>query len=87
MKKTITQTLLASGYLALALCAAPQWIQTFITRDARGLSLPFLAAFAGGLAVLQIAFRLARPGRIIELGNLAGLSNALMMLAAYFWAA
>lgn len=73
------------GYIGVALCGAPQWIQTIITGKAEGLSLVFVAVLAVALICLQIGFQKDRLGLAYRIGNAAALFNALAMGAAWAW--
>lgn len=73
------------GYVGVAVCGAPQWIQTLITGKAEGLSVVFVAALALALIFLQIGFQRDRLGWAYKLGNAAALFNALAMAAAWAW--
>lgn len=82
-RNRIIKTLAVAGYLLLAVAGVPQWWHLLTTRDATGLSLPFLTFYFVGLAALQVSFWLARLGRALIWGNLAGLVNAALCLGLY----
>jgi hypothetical protein len=73
------------GYVGVAACGAPQWVHTFVTGKAEGLSLVFIAALIVALILLQIGFQRDRLGRAYKIGNAAALFNALAMGAAWVW--
>lgn len=80
---SFTKALTLAGYIGLSLCGVPQWWHMLATRDVAGVSLPFLAAYAGSLACLQVAFALGGLGRALIWGNAAGLANVVICLVAY----
>lgn len=84
--RRVTRWLLAAGYVLLALCGAAQWIHTLLSGQAQGLSGLFLVAYLAGLALLQVAFWVARERLSIQIGNALGLLNAGLMLATWWWA-
>lgn len=84
MKRTrLIKWLLGLGYIGLSLCGVPQWWHMLTSRDVAGVSLPFLAAYTGSLACLQVAFALGGLGRALVWGNFAGLCNAAACLGLY----
>ena len=77
------KALTLAGYVGLSLCGFPASAHMAATGDVAGVSLPFLAAYAGSLACLQVAFALGGLGRALVWGNAAGLVNAALCLGLY----
>lgn len=75
----------AAGYLILSLCGASQWIHMLNVGSAQGVSGLFLALFAAGLVLLQMAMRLEQVQTAYQVGNALGLANAVAMLGIWWW--
>lgn len=77
------KALTLAGYVGLSLCGVPQWWHMLFTGDVAGVSLVFLVGYVISLACLQAAFIAGGFGWLINLGNFAGLCNAVACLGAY----
>lgn len=86
-REWLARWLTSASYLVMALWMAPQWLHLLRHPEmAGGVAVAGLLALCGALAGLQAAFWLGRVRWPIQLGNAAGLANALITLGVWLWA-